>query len=625
MNKLTYLFILFLIPFISAGSLSMHFVDLTSMSSVGDVSVDVYDYDSNLLVSTYNSDVNGVLTIEDLEGEYTLRASKNGYSNVKITQVMDITDVDLGDQFMVPFSKVNVEVTNASGPVNAVVTIQETSELISDVFEGSTGIFEVPAGSYTIFVYAPNHVQKSFPIDLAPGEVANKIYIMDYSNETLLPVVVTVEVDLDKSSVNAGEEVIVSAKAIYNNGLEYDVTSSAQWNIPAVGEVYDNEIVTQKTGTYTITATFLGKTGSETLNVDNGKIESLTLTASKNSVKVKEKSIITSNLIDVYSNVFTSSDNVTCTTTCGTLNGNEFSSNSVCTATITCVYDLDNSINSTISVKVNAASSSDDNGGSSSSGSSSTTKTTTTTTTTTTTVKPVVEEEIEEELTTIKFVLPDDVLEGGSIEIVVTDLNDNPVEGIEVIIMGPDGEKNILISDSNGFMSFKTESFGNYFLYSEEYTIAGTRVIYVKSLMPDVSELNNTQVVLNPEPVIPQIRNVTETETADTRSSVFDILTSTISGEMSIVDALKSTVHLWILVAIILISAAVFFVVYTYVIGKSISDDEHSSSAQPDNVQMEKVSVPVSEPVVPPVVDTSVPESDLEQKLRKLKELKRNL
>jgi hypothetical protein len=66
-------------------------------------------------------------------------------------------------------------------------------------------------------------------------------------------------------------------------------------------------------------------------------------------------------------------------------------------------------------------------------------------------------------------------------------------------------------------------------------------------------------------------------------------------------------------------------VVYTYVIGKSISDDEHSSSAQPDNVQMEKVSVPVSEPVVPPVVDTSVPESDLEQKLRKLKELKRNL
>ncbi len=625
MNKLTYIFILFLIPFISAGSLNMHFVDLTSMSSVEGVSVDLYDYNTNILLSTHNSDVNGVLTIDDLEGEYTLRASKDGYSNVKITQVMNGADVDLGDQFMVSFSKVNVEISNASGPVtNAVVTIQETVDSISDVFEGSNGVLEVPAGSYTIFVYAPNHVQKSFPINLAPGEVVNKVYVMEYSNETLFPTVVNVEVDLDKSSVNAGEEVIVSAKAIYNNGLEYDVTSSAQWNIPDVGEVYNNEIVTQVRGTHTITATFLGKTGTSTLNVANGEVESLTLTASKTSVVVKEKSIITCNLRDVYANVFTSSADVTCTTTCGTLNGNEFSSNSVCTATILCVYNANNSINSTVTVKVNE----EDSGGSSS-GSSGSTKTTTTTTTTstttTTTVKPVVEEKVEEELTTIKFVLPDEVVEGGLIEIVVTDINGDPVEGIEITVMDPNKDKFTLSSDSNGLISFEANLFGNYFLYSEDYTIAGTRVIYVESLMPDLSELNTTPVIINAEPIIPQKRDVNETNTEDTRASVFDVLTATISGEMSIVDALKATVHLWILIAIVLISAAIFFVVYTYVIGKSISDDENNS--KPDNVQMEKVSVKVSETIVPPAVDQPITEteSELEEKLRKLRELKRNL
>lgn len=621
MNKLAYIFILFLIPFISAGSLSMHFVDLTSMSSVGDVSVDLYDYNTNILLSTHNSDVNGVLTIEDLEGEYTLRASKDGYSNVKVTQVMDVPDVDLGDQFMVPFSSVNVEVRNSTGAIDAVVTIQENSDIINDVFEGSEGIFEVSAGSYTIFVYAPNHVQKSFSINLAPGEIINKVYVLEYADETLFPSVVNVEVDLDKSSVNAGEEVIVSAKAIYNNGLEYDITSSAQWNIPAVGEVYDNEIVTQNMGTYTISATFLGKTGSNTLNVENGDVESLTITASKTSLYVKQKSTITCNLRDVYSNIFTSSEDVTCTTTCGTLNANEFSSNSVCTAIITCVYNADNSINSTITIKVN-----EEDSGSNSGSSSGSTKTTTTTQTTPTTPTIVEEEEeVEEELTTIKFVLPDDIVEGGLIEIVVTDINGDPVEGIEITIMDPNNGKFTLTSDSNGLISFEALLFGNYFFYSEKYTIAGSRVVYVESLMPDISELDTSPVIINAEPIIPEKRNVTDTNTEDTRASVFDVLTATISGEMSIVDALRSTVHLWILIAIVLISAAIFFVVYTYVIGKSINEDEKTS--KPDNVQMEKVSVKESESIVPPVVDQPITEteSELEEKLRKLRELKRNL
>ena len=186
------------------------------------------------------------------------------------------------------------------------------------------------------------------------------------------------------------------------------------------------------------------------MNVENGDVESLTITASKTSLYVKQKSTITCNLRDVYSNIFTSSEDVTCTTTCGTLNANEFSSNSVCTAIITCVYNADNSINSTITIKVN-----EEDSGSNSGSSSGSTKTTTTTQTTPTTPTIVEEEEeVEEELTTIKFVLPDDIVEGGLIEIVVTDINGDPVEGIEITI-GSNNGKFTLTSDSNGLISFE--------------------------------------------------------------------------------------------------------------------------------------------------------------------------
>ena len=619
MNKFSYIFILFLfLPLLSAGTLSMHFVDLNTMSSVSEVNVDVYDYDSNVLLFTQNSDVNGILEIEDLKGKYTLRARKEGYSNVKLTQVMDVSDVDLGDYSMVPLSRVHVEVSNSSQPINAVVTIQEDVNTIVDGFEGSNGELNVLAGSYTIFVYAPNHIQKSFPIDLMPGEVQNKNYVLEYSNETMFPSVVTVQVELSEASVNAGEEVIFVAKAIYNNGDERDVTSTANWNIPNLGFVYDNEIVTQKIGDHTISATYLGRTGSSVLTVSNGEVVSLTLSASKTTVKVNEKSTLTFNLEDIYSNVF-ATDDVNCTTSRGTLNGNEFSSSSTGTATISCVYNPNNDINSTITINVNA----DDSGSSSSSGSSGSTGTTTTTTTTTTqtittTIVPDVEE--EEQLTSIKFILPQDVEEGEIIEIIVTDVFGEPVEFIEITIMDPKDERITLVSNANGVISLRANTFGNYFLYSEDYTIIGPRVVYVKSLMPEVGEVDTTPIVLRPDPIIP-VRNETENELVEDESSVYDILVATISGDMNLIDALKATVHLWILVAITLISAAVFFVVYTYVIGKSISED---SNAKPDNVEKESVSV--SEPI--PVMNEkaiSEAESELEEKLRKLRELKRNL
>jgi hypothetical protein len=626
MNKFSYIFILFLfLPLLSAGTLSMHFVDLNTMSSVSDVNVDVYDYDSNVLLFTVSSEVDGTLNMDEMDGKYVLRFSKENYLNEKLEQTMvNGTDVDLGDRFMVPLSKVNVNVSNSSQSLNAVVTIQEDVNTIVDGFEGSNGELNVLAGSYTIFVYAPNHVQKSFPIDLMPGEVQNKNYVLEYSNETLFPSVVSVEVDLSETSIEAGDEVELNAKAIYNNGDEKDITSVIDWDSTA-GYVYGTELITKNIGEHTISATYLGKTGSSVLTVSNGEVVSLTISASKTSIEINEKSTLTFNLEDVYSNVFTTTD-VNCTTSCGTLNGNEFSSSSVGAATISCVYNPNNDINSTITINVNKDD--DDSGSSGNSGSSGSTRTTTTTTTTqttTTTIVPEVEEE-EEKLTSIKFILPQGVEEGEIIEIIVTDVDGEPVEFIEITIMDPENEEITLVSNANGVISLRANAFGNYFLYSEDYTIVGPRVVYVKSLMPEVGEANTTPIVLRPDPIIP-VRNETENELAEEDPSVYGILAATISGEMNLIDALKATVHLWILVAITLISAAVFFVVYTYVIGKSISDD---SNVKSDDVEKTRFSVSESEsaPVTPPVMDEksiTEAESELEEKLRKLRELKRNL
>jgi hypothetical protein len=600
----------------------MHFVDLNTMSSVSDVNVDVYDFDSNVLLFTVSSEVDGTLNMDEMDGKYVLRFSKEKYLNEKLEQTMvNGTDVDLGDRFMVPLSKVNVNVSNSSQSLNAVVTIQEDVNTIVDGFEGSNGELNVLAGSYTIFVYAPNHVQKSFPIDLMPGEVQNKNYVLEYSNETLFPSVVSVEVDLSETSVEAGDEVELNAKAIYNNGDEKDITSVIDWDSTA-GYVYGTELITKNIGDHTISATYLGRTGSSVLTVSNGEVDSLTISASKTTVKVNEKSTLTFNLEDIYSNVFTTSD-VNCTTSRGTLNGNEFSSSSEGSATISCVYNPNKDINSTITINVNAADSSGNSGSSGSTRTTTTTTTTQTTQTTTVVTQPVVQE--TEELTSIKFILPKDLSEGDVIEIIVTDIKGEPVEFIEITIMTPEDEKITLVSNSNGVVSLRAHVFGNYFLYSEDYAIVGPRVVYVKSLMPEVSEVDDTQVVLRPDPIIPVSRNETDNGLDERSSSVFDVLTATISGEMSIVDALKSTVHLWILIAITLISAAVFFVVYTYVIGNSIDDSGSTQSSEPNNV--EKVSVSSSEPIIPPISSETITEteSELEEKLRKLRELKRNL
>lgn len=594
------------------------------MLSVGEVNVDVYDYDSNLLLFSVSSEMDGTLNIDEMDGKYTLRITKENYLNEKLEQTMvNGSNVDLGDKFLVPLSKVNVEVSNSSQPINAVVTIQEDVDTIVDGFEGSNGELNVLAGSYTIFVYASNHIQKSFSIDLMPGEVKDVNYVLEYSNETLFPSVVSIEVELSDNSVDAGDEVDLRAKAIYNNGDEKDITSVINW-VSTAGETYGNELITRNVGEHLISATYLGRTGSSVLSVSNGEVISLTVSAGKTSVKVNEKTTLTYNLEDIFSNVF-ATDDVNCTTTCGTLNGNEFSSSSVCTATISCVYNPNNDINSTITISVTEDSSGSSSSGSSGSTGTTTTTTTTTTQTTTTTTEPVVEEE-EEQLTTIRFILPQDVEEGEMIEIIVTDASGEPVESVEIIVMDPKDERVTLVSNVNGVISLRATTFGNYFLYSEDYTILGPRVVYVKSLMPEVSDVDTTPVVLRPEPIIP-IRNETETEPFEEDVSMFNILTATISGEMNIVDALKATVHLWILVAITLISAAVFFVVYTYVIGKSIDED---SNAKPDNVEKASVSVTESAPVerAPPVMDEkaiSEAESELEEKLRKLRELKRNL
>ena len=57
----------------------MHFVDLNTMSSVSDVNVDVYEYDSNILLFTVSSEVDGTLNIDERDGKYVLRISKENY------------------------------------------------------------------------------------------------------------------------------------------------------------------------------------------------------------------------------------------------------------------------------------------------------------------------------------------------------------------------------------------------------------------------------------------------------------------------------------------------------------------------------------------------------------------
>ncbi len=586
----------------NAGNITAKFIDLNSASPIADVNVNVYDAD-NILVSQVQSLNDGTILITGLDGVYTLRTFKQGYDNGYFTAQVNADDqTDFSNLPLVPKASLHVNVyDNSNNPISdGVVKVIQNGNVVVAEFRGSSGDITLSAGTYDAIFSAPFHSSDMFSITLLPGDSQVLTSSLQPSPIDLTPVVVDVRVELSSSSITAGDEISVKSIATYNDAHEEDVTAVSQWDAGGSGTLILPKLIATVYGSHDITATYGGESGSAALSVALGRVESFDLQSSSTSIYTDESASLTSYLVDIYGNLEATSD-VAYSTTCGSVQGPVFRSSSACTATITSTYNPDNSLTDNIAITVSARSSSSSSsssggyqsssssGGSSSSSSSSTSDEQASDDAAQSSGGGHTDASEDDNVElAVKFVFPPSAYVGDKVTVIALDANSDPMQGMVITVERPDGKTISLVTNDEGEASFVPGFEGEYILGSSKYVVLGERSIYVNAVpSADLSQVNGNSAEGNNEN---QSSSASGSETSpsddDGGRSILDTIFAAFAGEMSIADALRTTLPLWLIIAAVLFAAAVFFVVYTFFVGR-----EAVKRSAPDEPSDEEVAV----------------------------------
>ncbi|MGC8924068.1 MAG: hypothetical protein ACP5KJ_02670 [Candidatus Micrarchaeia archaeon] len=573
MNTRILFFSLFLfISLAFAGNLTGTVKNLATGTGIPSASVYVYD-SWNVLVAQAQTDGNGVFTAQNITGHFVLRVVKDGYTNGYFTADVGASEnKDIGDLLIVPHATLHLSVKdNASAYIqNGIVKVMQNGDTLVAQLTGPSGDIKVSPGAYTVVFLAPYYTIQSFQVSVSPAEEVTLTSSLEPTQLDTTPKVISVRVELSDNSVVAGDEVTVRAVARYDDMREEDVTYAASWNVNGAGAFYVPTLIATKYGANSIEATFSGKSGSSQLNVSFGTPVSLDLQASSTSIYTDQNAILTSYLVDRYSNLQGTS-NVTYSTTCGSIQGSVFSSPSECTAVVTSVYNQNSSLNDSITISVAKRSSSDGGSKGSSRGSSTRRPSYTQSTPSQSTIQNTSHTEepiIHVEEKTIKFIFPPSVYVGDTVTVTVLDTQSDPVDGAVITLERPDNSTISLVSQNGGRMSFVAYYVGDYILKSTKYTITGDTKITAKPL-PTSESLQRTRRLGDKRDGIKESNdNVSGgTSTPSKDMSMLDAIFAAFSGEISIADAIRTTAPLWLVIGAVLLVAAIFFVVYTFILG----------------------------------------------------------
>ncbi|MCX8200089.1 MAG: carboxypeptidase regulatory-like domain-containing protein [Candidatus Micrarchaeota archaeon] len=553
----------------SAGTLTGKVVDAATMAPVSGAQVNVYDTD-NVLVSQLTTAQDGTFSQQNISGHLTLRILHAQYSGSMFTANAGQGTTDMGNLLLVPLATIRVSVlSNASAPLSSGVVrvIQDGNEVVARL-DGASGDLKVSPGDYFVVFSAPYHLEQAYRVVVAPGEIKQLTSSLEPTPVDTMPVVQAVDVQLGTQAVNAGSEVQLKAIATYNDGHKEDVTAAALWDVGSAGVIYDKMLIATGAGTHTVRASFGGKSGTATLTVGFGKVRALDVQASPAQVYTDQPATLTSYLVDVYGNRQATSS-VNYSATCGSVQGNVFRSTSACTAQVTSVYSTNASLRDTVSILVTQrdSGSSSSRGrsyeGGSSSSSSSSSSSGTSSTSTGSTSQP--QQPQQEAVTIVKFIFPASAYVGDTVEVTVLDSHSNPVDGALIVVVMPDGRDISLVTANGGKITLLPATPGDYVFKSPRYVVSGTNVLTVKEVplvtKPPIKPLDmsgyedagkDTGTANNPQAV---------------HRDMLGVIFAAFSGEISPADAIKATMPLWTIIGALIFAAAVFFVVYTYMIG----------------------------------------------------------
>ncbi len=609
MKRLFVLYIL-LFAFVSAAFVEGHVVD-TNGNALEGVDVKVYSLD-NLLLAQNSTDANGYYYVGNVSGYVKIRAVKAGYSTYQSTELIPDTGKSGYDFMLVQDAIIHYDFSSLPRADDGFFVVRQGSSATYIAY-GASGDLEVSPGSgYALKFVIPSDA--SYDIDFSKTLNPGDYEVVTYNNNPKSPALQlnSLDLTLDSTSADAGDEVKVKVEAHWNlQDYDGDVTNAVNWELNGVGELYLPRLIVTKSGDTEISVSLFGVSDSETIHVNPSAPVSLTVRPDRTCAETDESILLTAYLEDQFGNEWVTND-VSYTTNCGTISSSRIRSESECTAHITATYNPNTNLTYSFSVRFeesNSGSSGSSSGSSSSSGTTTTSSWASSYSDSSTSDEDnfpepepqvnVVEEEKEPSMA--RVIYPDRVYVGDEFTLVVVDDENEPLSSVVVVLHRPDNKTVSLPTDKKGTVKYTSYIPGNYTVEVSGYELKESvqfEVVEVKIPVKDNVVVVNTKPN-KPKPV------VLNTQTPESPRSMLDTIVAAFKGDVSLADALRATMPLWIFIAVILLLAALLFVAYSYMVGREL----HSKSDSDKGVPLASGTVGVESKLDKRFVPPSTPES----------------
>ncbi|MEM4389908.1 MAG: carboxypeptidase regulatory-like domain-containing protein [Candidatus Micrarchaeia archaeon] len=471
-------------------------------------------------------------------------------------------------------------------------------------------------------------VTGAYSISLEPGIYNVTATKTNYTSQTVTNVGVSAQVDFvinpippsatlsylvvtpASASLAAGAQQAFTATAYYSDTSSQDVTSLANWSVTGgIGTINASGVFTAtRAGSGSVVATYQNVSNSSSVTVTPGPLYRLAVSPASATVTVGYTQHFTASGLDYYDNSLgTISDaelEWSVSGGVGTIDaGGVFTATTVGSGTVMARYKTNTSINGTASVTVQAqqAGGGGAGGGGGGSGGESQNKSylgqpcrtsddcfygqcinfickvpeiggptgeeNVSVTPPAANITPPKE--------TVQLLAPQVVEKGEEVVLTLLTLDGRPIAGARIVVMPPIDPSFTLLTNASGMASFTALREGIYSFATPDYNLKSNVTTRAITVSPPAPPIN-----VSPPAPVENVSNVTVvTPPADFATALLNALRSSAN---SLVNAMSTSLPMWIVVGTVLFAALLLIVVYMVLYGIKRSEQaQRAKGAQP--------------------------------------------
>ncbi|MEM3031101.1 MAG: carboxypeptidase regulatory-like domain-containing protein [Candidatus Micrarchaeia archaeon] len=468
----------------------------------------------------------------------------------------------------------------------------------------------------------------NYSISLEPGIYNVTATKTNYTSQTVTNVGVSAQVDFvinpippsatlsylvvtpASASLAAGAQQAFTATAYYSDTSSQDVTSLANWSVTGgIGTVNASGVFTATTaGSGTVAATYQNVSNSSSVTVTPGPLYRLAISPASATVTIGYTQHFTASGLDYYNNSLGTINDAalewSVSGDVGTIDaGGVFTATTVGSGTVMARYVTNTSINGTASVTVQAQQGGGGGagGGGGGGGGESQNKSylgqpcrtsddcfygqcinfickvpefggptggeNVSVTPPAANVTPPKE--------TVQLLAPQIVEKGEEVVLTLLTLDGRPVAGARIVVMPPIDPSFTLLTNASGMTSFTALREGTYSFATPDYNLKSNVTTRAITVTPPAPPIN-----VSPPAPVENVSNVTiATPPADFATALLNALRS---GANSLVNAMSTSLPMWIVVGTVLFAALLLIVVYMVLYGIKRSEQaQRAKEVQP--------------------------------------------